>query len=86
MPLHGLPNGAIVVGNIEIALYLSDEGDVRTAYGFDGVSEEAAVGHLTVVLDRIREERLLSWDTCPSCHLPWSEHDDPDDEDDYEDE
>lgn len=87
MALTDLPEGSQVVGRVEIVLYLEGDG-VGTAYGLEGMSPEAAIGYLTVVSDRIREERRLNWDTCPGCGLPWGDHfeeDEEDDEDDDED-
>lgn len=72
MPLDIDPSTPIV-GNIEIALYMSADG-VDVAYGLEGVSPEAAIGYLIVVSDRLREERKYEWDTCPDCKRPWSEH------------
>lgn len=63
-----------VVGRIEIVLYLDDDG-VGTTYSVDGIANEAALGYLMIVSDRIREERKYEWDTCPDCGHPWSEHD-----------
>ena len=68
-----------VVGKIEIVLYMGDEG-IGTAYGLEGVSTEAAIGYLTVVTDRLREERSFEWDTCSECKRPWSEHFEEDDD------
>jgi hypothetical protein len=72
MALIGFPPNAQQVGSIEIALYLTEDG-TGTAYGLDGVTPEAAIGYLTIVTDRLREERSLQWDTCPGCGLPYDE-------------
>lgn len=79
---HGNPK----IAEINIELYLSGAG-VSTAYGYEGLTLDAAIGHITVVLDRMREERKLQWDTCPGCGLPWAEHFEPEeDEEDGEEE
>lgn len=75
-----LPPNTQPVGSIEITLTMGADG-VGVAYGMEGVSPEAAIGYLTVVSDRIREERRLQWDTCPGCGVPWEEHDEGEDGD-----
>jgi hypothetical protein len=72
-----------VVGTVQIALSMGED-SLDVVYGFDGMSLDAAIGYMTVVLDRMREERKYEWATCPGCKRPWSEHYD-DDEDDEED-
>jgi hypothetical protein len=81
MTLTGLPPEATTVGSIEILLYLDNDG-IGTAYGFEGVAPEAALGYMTIVMDRIREERSFQWDTCPGCGEPMASHGDQDEEDD----
>lgn len=85
MALDGIPSDATVVGKIEIALVLSGDG-IGTAYGVEGMTNEAAIGYLTIVTDRLREERSLQWDTCPGCGEPWDSHEDDDGPDLYDQE
>lgn len=80
MALTGSPPNASQIGSIEIGLFLSDDG-ISTAYGFEGMTKEAAIGYLVVVGDRMREERGLEWDTCPGCGEPWENHGNSDEED-----
>lgn len=81
MPLDGLPEDVAVTGTIQIAITLG-AGGTGLSYGFDGITTEAAIGYLTVILDRLRQERSLQWDHCPGCGQPWAEHDFDDDEED----
>lgn len=82
MPLD-LPESTAVLGSIEIALVLKDDGDTGMVYGYDGVNATEAIGYLTVVLDRMREQERLAWGDCPVCGDPLDEHDlDEDDEED----
>lgn len=83
MALQGLPQDATVTGSIEIVRYLTSDGEGVT-FGIDDLSKETAIGFLMVILDRLREERKLEWDTCPDCFRPWDEHfeEDEDEEDD----
>lgn len=67
------------MGEVTIVTYMSGDG-IGTAYGVEGMSKEEAIGRLTIVLDRLREEVKLEWDTCPACKRPWSEHDEDDEE------
>lgn len=73
------------IGSINVGLYLS-EGGIDVSYSFDGVTKDAAIGYLTVVTDRMREERKYEWSTCPECREPWASHhhmnDDEEDDDD----
>lgn len=85
LALTGLPPNASQVGSIEIVLYLDEDG-IGTAFGYEGISKEAALGHMLVVMDRIRKEREYEWATCPDCKRPWAEHFDSDDEDEEDDE
>lgn len=76
-------SGRPKVGEFNIELYLSEHG-VITSFGYDGMTKEAAIGHLQVVLDRLRKERESEWDTCPCCREPWSSHVEDDAEDGYD--
>lgn len=62
----------LVVGQIEIALIIDKSGDTGKVYGFEGMSVDEAIGHMTVVLDRLREERSYQWDSC-ACGHSWDE-------------
>lgn len=74
--LEGLPEDVTEIGNISISLFIGEDG-VSFAYGYEGVAREAAIGYLTVVLDRVRDEVALDWGEeddhpclgpeCPSC-------------------
>jgi hypothetical protein len=76
------------VGTIEIGIYLAGEGQ-SVSYGIEGMNKDQAIGYLTTVLDRVRDERRYEWATCPECKEPWASHfavgDDDPDEDDLED-
>ena len=54
-----------VVGRIEVAVILKDGGEYGIAYGVEDLSLDAAIGHLMVVTDRMRDERRYEWDTAP---------------------
>lgn len=86
-----LPDTATVVGTLTITSYIDADGSFKTGYDVDGISDEAAIGALVVVGDRIREEASSKWETCPDCGRPWSEHGDdrdqyPDDDGPYDQE
>lgn len=79
--MPALPDNVTEVGNIHISVVLAEDGP-HTAFSFDGVSPEAAIGHLTVVIDRFRAMAADGWGDdfecdcdCPNCH-------DPEDDDD----
>lgn len=74
LALIGLPPEATVVGTIEVAVYLDGSGSLQTAYGFEGMDKDAAIGKLLVTTDRMRKEREYEWGTCPDCKRPWAEH------------
>lgn len=69
-----LPENATIVGSVIVVQYLDSEGEFKTAYDSEGVSDEAAIGFLTTVCDRLRAEASYRWETCPDCNRPWSEH------------
>lgn len=85
MQLDGPPTDVPQIGKIEIYLFLA-EGGIEIGFGMDQVTEEAAIGYLTVVQDRLREIVKYQWGSCPGCNKPWAEHDTPDDDYDEEDE
>lgn len=62
MALSGISSETPIVGRIEIALTLHDDG-VGQAYGLDGVEPAAAIGYLMVTIDRLREECAALWDS-----------------------
>lgn len=80
MSLTGVPEDAAQIASIEVGIYFTEHGE-HVAYGLDGLSPEAAIGYLTVVQDRLREERSYQWNTCPGCGEPWSDHFDDEDDD-----
>lgn len=51
-----------VVGSVTISVILKSDG-TRTHFQLDGLSPEAAIGHITVVSDRLREIVASGWDT-----------------------
>lgn len=79
MALTDLPTGVTVVGSLEVVLYMSEEG-LGVAHGYEGMGKEAAIGYLTVVSDRLREEVRLQWDRCPGCGERWDDHFDQEDD------
>lgn len=56
-----LPESLIETGSINISLVMGREGQ-GTSYTYEGVSLDAAIGHLTVVLDRMRAEAAKQWE------------------------
>lgn len=72
------------IGSINIDLLLSAEG-ISVGYAYDGINIDTAIGYMTTTLDRMREERKYTWDTCPECKEPWASHFASDEDDDYED-
>lgn len=55
-----LPTELIETGSIHISLVMGREGH-GTSYTYQGVSLDSAIGHLTVVLDRMRAEAATEW-------------------------
>jgi hypothetical protein len=74
-----LPENSVEMSRIEVAVYLKGESR-GTAFSIDGMSKEEAIGRLTTILDRLREEIKYEWPTCPECLEPWSSHFDPEDD------
>jgi len=56
-----IPDDAPQIGSIDIALWLNEHG-VGISYELDGVSQEAAIGYLTVVVDRLRRACQDDWE------------------------
>jgi hypothetical protein len=75
-----LPPNTTVVGEISVVKALNEDGDTGFEFGYEDLSQEEVIGALTAVLDRIREEARLAWNTCPGCGAPWSEHEDYEDD------
>ena len=85
MTLEHEDTTTVVTGTVVIDVVLKSDGEFGTSYGLDGLSKEAALGHLLAVSDRIRKEIEFSWDTCAECGRPWEAHIDPDEDEDEED-
>lgn len=81
-----LPESATIVGTIHITHYIDEDGEFATGFDVEGVSDEAALGFMVTVSDRIRETVKYKWETCPECSRPWSEHFDDEDKEEDEDE
>lgn len=79
--INDIPEDAVVAGRLEIVTYLTSEGE-EMGFLRDDMSYETAIGCLDIVLDRLREERKLKWETCPECLRPWEDHDDEEDDED----
>lgn len=80
-----LPDDATIIGTVTIINYLDGEGELKTAYDVDGISDEAALGYMLTVSDRVREQIKYNWDTCPDCGRPWDEHGEEDEEEEEDD-
>lgn len=72
------------VGSIKIDLLLTADG-ISVGYSFDSINKDTAIGYMTTVLDRLREERKYEWDTCPECRNSWASHFEADEFDEMED-
>lgn len=75
-----MPDNLAEVGNIHISVVMGEEG-LATAFTIDNVSREAAIGHLTIVLDRLRQGASLTWHSdegpqCPYCGTDFDEEED----------
>lgn len=55
-----LPTELIETGSIHISVVMGADG-MGTSYSYAGVGLDAAIGHLTVVLDRMRAEAAQQW-------------------------
>ena len=75
-----IPDTRTVVGEFAFAIVIKEDGDIGCEWGIEDLEKEQVIGYLDVILDRLREEVRLGWDTCPGCGKPWSEHDVEDDE------
>lgn len=72
-----LPDNLTETGRITVRTMLGSEG-TGTAFESEGVSTEAAIGYLTVVIDRLRDQAAANWDQdtepiiieleCPHCN------------------
>lgn len=78
------------VGSIKISVVMGEEG-LATMFSFEGMSREAAIGHLTIVADRLRAAAASGWADddlfqdfeCPHCGEVIG--DDPNDTEDEDD-
>lgn len=65
-----LPENLAEVGNIHISIVMGESG-LGTTFTVDSISREAAIGHLTIVLDRLRQAAAWTWNDpdhyCPNC-------------------
>lgn len=68
------------VSSVHIGVFVTEEG-LSLGYNYDGMSLEAAIGHMVVVLDRMKEEAASKWATCPGCGEPWEDHFEEDEDD-----
>lgn len=90
-----VPEDSPEIGFIRISTRLAEGERVGTHVEFEGVSAEQAIGHLTLVLDRMKEEASYSWNAeaefsltidmdCPECgehiHLAPLEPDEEDED------
>lgn len=58
--LEGLPDDCTEIGSVAISVFTGPDG-IGFAYGYEGLTPEAAVGYLTVTTDRLRNERAFDW-------------------------
>lgn len=59
--LEDLPDDCTEIGNVLISVFTGPDG-IGFAYGFQGLTPEAAIGYLIVTTDRLRNERGYEWD------------------------
>lgn len=73
------------IGSVKISVVMGEEG-LGTIFSIDNLSRESAIGHIIVVLDRLREVASFSWanDDCDhECpHCGGDLHSDPEEDDD----
>ena len=83
-----LPENLAEVGSIHISVLLEEDG-TSTAFVISDLSNTEAIGHLTVALDRLRNDVVSKWSNneepdeeleCPNCGEPFFQHE-PEDED-----
>lgn len=64
------------IGKLELTTFLDEDSNIRQEFDLAGMSMEEAVGRLTVVVDRLRDEirdEAEGWEevelslTCPHC-------------------
>ena len=85
-----VPENLAEVGSIHISVLLEEDG-TSTAFVISDLSNTEAIGHLTVALDRLRNDVVAKWHNdddgpdeeleCPNCGEPFFQHE-PEDEDD----
>lgn len=56
-----LPPGYMETGRITIAKGIGPSGSLDSAFRVEGMSATEAIGHLTTVLDRVRDDQLSAW-------------------------
>lgn len=79
MDLVGLPEAATVTGSIQLAVYLDPEdGETKWSYGSDGLSTAQCIGYLTVLVDRLRDDERVTWDTPPGNAGSWDDNESED--------
>ena len=79
---NDLPDDLIQTGAIHIYVVMGSAGTGTSFTYEDTMSLESAIGHVTVVLDRLKEEAAAKWDHCPGCGEPYEPlDDDPEGED-----
>ena len=58
----GLPEEDVEVGFIRISLGLTPRGTQSVAFDIDGLDDEAAIGYLVTITDRVRDRVRDSWE------------------------
>jgi hypothetical protein len=72
--LEDLPPDCTEIGSVAISVFTGPEG-LGFAYGYDGLTPEAAIGYLVVTTDRLREERKYDWEGEPEYETEGDEED-----------
>jgi hypothetical protein len=62
MPKRILPDDVPEVGYVYISLGLDANGGPATAWDYDGISIEAAIGHLIALSDVLRDQNREDWE------------------------
>lgn len=79
-----IPDNSAEVGSVKISVILTDDG-LSTVYTVDGLAREAALGHMLLVMDRMRQAAAASWEPpfceCPHCGEDINDDTDEDDDD-----
>lgn len=69
MPKRILPDDVPEVGFVYISLGLDAEGGPAVAWDYDGVSIEAAIGHLIALSDILRDQNREDWEPLEDLEL-----------------